>query len=154
MLFSSKVLIPLCAAGVLTSAGMAQPAQPAPQSQLTPRELFYSAAPEKDVSPKAKLKPKPKPKDGSKKEPDGVGSPKGNPDTTAPGGAALPGGGHIIKAADGPPLGVTYMLQRGVGERGNKKENVAADTVFHADDRIQIEVETNYPGYLYIGNRG
>jgi len=31
---------------------------------------------------------------------------------------------------------------------------VAADTVFHAEDRIQIQIETNYPGYLYIGNRG
>jgi hypothetical protein len=32
--------------------------------------------------------------------------------------------------------------------------DVSPDSVFHQDDRIDFVVQTNYPGYLYIGNKG
>jgi hypothetical protein len=146
MSFSSKVLIPLCAAGAFASAAMAQPAQPAPKSQLTPRELFYSVGPAPDDAHSHKATSKGQPTQGSKGT-----APKGNPDPGAQGGKELPGGGQIINASAGPPIGVTYTLQRLVG---NDMVDVSPDSVFHKDDRIDFVVRTNYPGYLYIGNKG
>jgi len=144
MLFSSRILIPLCAAGALASAGMAQSAPTAPKSQLTPRELFYSAGPAPDDSHSHKAASKGQAAQGSK-------APKGNPDAVPHGGAELPGGGHIINASAGPPIGVTYTLQKRVGDN---MVDVSPDSVFHKDDRIDFVVRTNYPGYLYIANKG
>jgi Domain of unknown function (DUF4384) len=140
----SKFLIPLSAA--VASVAVAQTAQPAPKSQLTPRELFYSAGPAPVDVHSQKAPPKDQGPKGSKGR-----TPKGNPDGTAPGGVELPGGGQIIKASAGPPIGVTYTLQRKVGD---DMVDVSPDAVFHKDDRIAFVVQTNYPGYLYIGNKG
>jgi hypothetical protein len=144
MSFSSNFLIPLCAAGAFASAAGAQTAQPASKSQFTPRELFYSAGPVPDNSQKAT--PKDKGSKGSK-----TGTPKGNPDPVAHGGTELPGGAHIVNASAGPPIGVTYTLQKKVGD---DMVDVSPDSVFHKEDRIDFVVQTNYAGYLYIGNKG
>lgn len=125
MPFSLKILIPLCAAGALASAGAAQTTPPAPKPQLSPRELFYKASPSDT------------PRQGKKKE-----LPKGD--------TPLPDGGKILKAAVSP-IGVTYTLQKLVGD---DMVDVSPDTVFHAEDRIAFVVQTNYTGYLYIGNQG
>src|SRR5579863_4060543 len=130
MFFFSKFLIPLCAAGAFVSAAGAQTAQPAPKPQLTPRELFYSAGPASDTPHKAP------PKDGGKgskgSTPKGTGS-KANPDPIPHGGGELPGGGHIVNASSGPPIGITYTLQR---KAGDNMADVAPESVFHKDDRI------------------
>jgi hypothetical protein len=53
-----------------------------------------------------------------------------------------------IPASGAPALGLRYtILKVGAGE-------VAPDTIFHAGDRIQLRVEANSPGYLYIVNQG
>jgi len=127
---------------------MAQPAQPAPKPKLTPRELFYSAGPALDDTHSHKGTPKDQSGKGTKSTKGGV--PKANPDATAHDSGELPGGGHIINASAGPPIGVTYTLQKWVG---SDKIDVAPDSVFHKDDRIVFVVQTNYPGYLYIATR-
>lgn len=125
---------------------MAQPAQPAPKSHLTPRELFYSAGPAPDDAHSHKATPKDQPTKGSKGR-----APKENPDATAHGGAELPGGGHIVNVSAGPPTGITYTLQKEVGDA---MVDVSPDAVFHEGDRIALVVQTNHAGYLYIGNKG
>lgn len=146
MSFSSKVLIPLCAAGAFASAGMAQPAPPAPKSQLTPRELFYSAGPAPDDAHSHKATSKGQAAQGSKGH-----APKGNPDAVTHGGPDLPGGGHIVNASAGPPIGITYTLQKAIGDA---MVAVSPDAVFHDKDKINFVVQTNYEGYLYIGSKG
>jgi len=146
MSFPSKVLIPLCAAGALASAGMAQSAQTASKSQLTARELFYSAGPAPDDGHSQKATSKGQGAQGSKGR-----APKGNPDAVAQGGTELPGGGHIVNASAGPPIGVTYTLQKLVGDT---MVDVSPDAVFRDGDRISFVVQTNYLGYLYIANKG
>lgn len=49
------------------------------------------------------------------------------------------------------PLGMRYTLIKRVG---SSAQEVPVDTVFHSGDRIQVAVETNEPGYLYIIARG
>ncbi|MBZ5626671.1 MAG: DUF4384 domain-containing protein [Acidobacteriia bacterium] len=127
------------------SIAVAQTAQPAPQPQLTPRELFYKAHLPSDGSHKLQ------PRDGSEKG-KGGGSSKGSKGSTPSGGTTLPGGGQIINVA-AAPLGLRYTLQKRVDDKGNKMEDVAPDTVFHEGDRVAFQVQTNYPGYLYIGNQ-
>ena len=144
MSFSWKFLIPLCAAAAFASAARAQKAQPAPKSQLTPRELFYSAGPAPDGSHKTATK-------GQGGKGSKGATPKGNPDPIAHGGKELPGGGKIVNASAGPPIGVTYTLQKLVSDA---MVDVSPESVFRKDDRIDFVVQTNYPGYLYIGNKG
>jgi hypothetical protein len=47
----------------------------------------------------------------------------------------------------GVPLGLKYAILKGTSE-------VPVETAFHAGDRIQLSVETNGQGYLYIISRG
>ena len=51
----------------------------------------------------------------------------------------------------GPALGLKYSILR---RDGAEMVEVAPDTVFHAGDRIQFNVQTNCPGYLYIVSQG
>ncbi|MCW5965129.1 MAG: DUF4384 domain-containing protein [Bryobacterales bacterium] len=53
--------------------------------------------------------------------------------------------------ADLKPLGLRYTIIKRVG--GNAEE-VPVDTVFRSGDRIQVAVEANEAGYLYIIARG
>ena len=60
-------------------------------------------------------------------------------------------GGRVFTAAlttanAGVPLGLKYAILMGATE-------VPVDTVFRAGDRIQLNVETNIPAYLYIISR-
>ena len=51
----------------------------------------------------------------------------------------------------GTPLGLKYTILK---KSGDDMVEVAPDTVFHAGDRVQLSVQTNGPGYLYIILRG
>ena len=53
--------------------------------------------------------------------------------------------------ATGTPLGLKYTILKKVGD---DMVEAAQDSVFHGGDRIQLSVETNGPGYLYIVNKG
>ncbi len=138
---TSALFLSLIAAGLMT-------AQEAPKPQLTARELFYKpvqAAPE--ATPKAVPKePKrskhttPQPLTGEVKTP--------NP----PPRVSLPGGASIIQAAAGPALGLRYSIVKTVNKR--PVGEVPADSVFQTGDGLQLKVETNTAGYLYVINQG
>lgn len=53
--------------------------------------------------------------------------------------------------ASGTPLGLKYTILK---KSGDDMVEVAPDTVFHAGDRIQVSVQTNGPGYLYVITKG
>src|SRR5579871_47078 len=150
-MFSSNILIPLCAAGVLATVAAAQTPQSASKPQLTPRELFYSASPDAAAAHKSQSK-----SSGSK----GATGAKNTKNTTTAkqdSGAASNGAPHapdgttIIDASSGPPIGITYTLRKKVGDA---MVDVAPESTFRKDDRIDFIVQANYPGYLYIGNKG
>jgi hypothetical protein len=123
--------------------------------QLTARELFYAAADQPATAP-AKAAPAAKPT--------AVTTARRTPRPAAPVRqtpapvtevATAPAGGSYIKVAYAPqqgiPLGLRYTLLKRVDGR---MVEVAPDTVFHAGDRIQVSVEANDGGYLYIIHQG
>jgi hypothetical protein len=63
--------------------------------------------------------------------------------------------GQIVQAGylpvDLKPLGMRYTLIKRVG---SSAQEVPVDTAFRSGDRIQVAVETNESGYLYIIARG
>ena len=148
-------------------------AQDAPKPQFTARELFYSAASE--PAPAAKPAPKPaapapKPAVAAKKPPvqppptqtAAVSTPRQPPSQPTPQSTqpvTRPDGTMIVKAAmvtapapeNGTPLGLKYTVLR---KSGDDMVEVPPDTVFHSGDRIQVSVQTNGPGYLYIVHKG
>ena len=169
-------LISLCAAGAAYVA-LAQP----PQKQLTARELFYSAAAAKPSVPRPQSQSQPQvataqptptqtqTKTATRVPPTQTATatpppPKqqqaSNPrPATTPSVSSAP----IINVADqnpsstapapvsGPALGLKYTI---VKRNGNDWAEVPASTVFRAGDRIQLKVEANVPGYLYIISQG
>ena len=174
MPISSRYLIFLCAA--------AAAAQDAPKPQFTARELFYSAAsdpspaskppattptaaPKKAATATATPAPAPK-KPATPPPPPTVVATTSTPTTRQPPtpppaqSGALPGGGSVIRASavqtapapvNGTPLGLKYTILK---KSGDDMVEVPPDTVFHADDRIQVSVQTNGPGYLYVVHQG
>jgi hypothetical protein len=152
-------------------------AQNAPRPQFTARELFYSAA---DPAPAAKEAPKPAapaPKNNvaAKKPPvappvqsaavtppsppAAAATPTPRPASPAPQ-STIPDSTMVVKAAmvttapapaTGTPLGLKYTILK---KSGDDMVEVPHDTVFHAGDHIQLSVQTNGPGYLYIVSRG
>jgi hypothetical protein len=70
-----------------------------------------------------------------------------------------PDGSMVVNAAmttapaptNGTPLGLKYTILK---KSGDQMVEVPPDAVFHAGDRIQLSVQTNGPGYLYIISRG
>jgi hypothetical protein len=152
-------------------------AQDAPKPLLTARELFYSAA--SDAPPAAKPAPKaapPKNAMSPKKAPVAPAQTAASappqpaaPQTPAPQPAApqhtqpvaLPDGATLVKASTpvatapapstGTPLGLKYTILK---KSGDDMVEVPRDTVFHAGDKIQLSVQTNGPGYLYIISQG
>jgi hypothetical protein len=73
--------------------------------------------------------------------------------------ASLPDGGKVMQAslatapapANGPALGLRLTILK---RTDNGMTEVPTNSVFHARDAIQLTVQTNYPGYLYIVNQG
>jgi hypothetical protein len=133
-------------------------AQNASPPQFTARELFYSAASE----PAKPTAPAPKPVVAVKKPPVQT-PPTQSTAVPTPSQPAQPvtrsDGAVVIKAslvtapapATGTPLGLKYTILK---KSGDEMVEVPPDTVFHAGDRIQLSVQTNGPGYLYIILRG
>ena len=149
-------------------------AQDAPKPQFTARELFYSAAsePAQPAKPAPKpAAPAPKPAVAAKKPPvpakptetAAVTTTATTSSAPAPASSgesvARPDGTMIVKAAlvtapapaSGTPLGLKYTILK---QSGDSMVEVPPDTVFHAYDKIQVSVQTNGPGYLYVVLRG
>ena len=62
------------------------------------------------------------------------------------------GGGRIAPAGYGSKvLGLRYSVLKLLG---NEKLELSPDSVFHSGDRIQLNIEVNDAGYLYILHRG
>jgi len=159
MLSKSGFLLATC---FVLAAG----AQEQAQRRLTARELFYSAAPappkaEPALPPvQAKAAPPPAQKAprtevaSAEKKP----APAVNPQP--PQSTQLPDGTRVVpavatvgapSASAGMPLGLKYSILK---KSGDNMVEVPANTTFHAGDRIQINVQTNQPGYLYIISQG
>jgi hypothetical protein len=138
-------------------------AQEASKQQLTARELFYYSAHEPAQVPKknagsAAAGTKKAPGRAAPKEPAAVvpTQPAGHP------AKELPDGGRITATvaagqstapppAEGLPLGLKYTLKKLID---GQPVPVSPDSVFHAGDRIQFDVEINDSGYLYIVSQG
>jgi hypothetical protein len=132
-----------------------------PAKSLHARELFYSGVqtaavkPVVAATPQAKMAQPPRksaPKTEIAAAQSTVASPASAPAViTRP--AELPGGAHIIPAAvlETPPVGLKYTILK---RSGRDMMPVPSDTVFHARDSIQVKVETNTEGYLYIVSQG
>jgi hypothetical protein len=131
-------------------------AQPAPKL-LTARELFYTTV----EAPKPRPSAKPQAAAPTRKN---VGKARRSPNSPGPAPKPLspsaPEAGLIQLVAErtsapaptaGPPLGLKCtILKLADGDM----RPVPADTIFHAGDKIQLEIETNNPGYLYIIGKG
>lgn len=121
--------------------------------RLTARELFYSAVQPPAQPAPAQTRAKTPAKQALATE---VASASRNAAAPAPVSAPSaasnrPDGVRIIPAAQNTsPLGLKYTILKG----GGKPAEVPVDTVFHAGDSIQLSVETNGPGYLYIVSKG
>jgi hypothetical protein len=144
---------------------------------LNPRQMAYGAQDEAPPTAKPKLKPsakpavkpsKPKPADVATTEgltsarPADVATtesaPPAQPAEAAPAESAPPAQPaeqrpvRIIRASySGVPLGVRYTLRK---KARDGTTDVPADTEFHSGDRIQLNVEVNDTGYLYIISQG
>ena len=165
MPFTSRSIVSIgvsiCAA---TSLALTLAAQEKPKKNLTARELFYAAVQSSPPVPKAdtpKAPPKaaprpprstPKPTDVARANDKQSSTPSdyhpAAPDTSQ---ASRPTPEAPKADATGPALGLRYTILK---VAGSGTVEVAPDTVFHAGDRIQLKVEANNPGYLYIVNQG
>jgi hypothetical protein len=141
----------------ILSAGAALPAAWAQTPKtLTARELFY--APVSQEAPAKPNPPKPSKKTPVQKPPSSAALPPSDQVAAkAPSAAGTP-----AKSGDLPLVQVSYGGNRPLGLRysflrkaaGDEYEEVSADSVFHAGDRIRFSVQTNDRAYLYIVMRG
>ncbi len=128
----------------------------ATKATLTARELFYAAdaaAPAPAASAKsAKSASTTRPKAPRQSTPTSpsISEPVASaPKATSPDRTPLINASYGASAA---PLGLRYSILK--RQEGNQTTEVDADTVFHAGDRIRLDVEANTDGYLYVVNRG
>ena len=162
MSYTSRFTLPFCVAGCIFAVA----AQEAPKPQLTARELFYSAASQPAPAATAPPRPSPKPPTKATSAParivTGVQPPlhvtapthveAGHGSVDAP---VIPAVVVVPSTAPAPSTGTALGLKYTVLRRsGNDMVEVPPDTVFHAGDRIQLSVQTNGPGYLYIVSQG
>ncbi|MGO4880112.1 MAG: DUF4384 domain-containing protein [Bryobacteraceae bacterium] len=130
---------------------------------LNPRQMAYGGQDEAPPAPKPKVKPRVKPAaiPSNPKPAEVVATDKDVPVPPAGAPAADPGqsaqhteqpSAQIIRASySNVPLGLRYTLQKKTGEGA---VNIPADTEFHSGDRIQLNLEVNDTGYLYIISQG
>lgn len=160
MSLTSRFLLSLCAT---TSLAFIATAQDKPQKkQLTARELFYAAVQTPAAAPKtepAKVTPKqarpqrtPKPVEVARSDDQPAASKNSPslPDSSQPGHSTVPARTGSPDSA-GSALGLRYTILK---VSGGSTIEVAPDTVFRAGDRIQLKIEANNAGYLYIINQG
>ncbi len=131
-------------------------AQEQTKPQLTARELFYSAAEPSKPAHAAKSHAAAPPKKAVATQI--AGNSKSPASSTSPAPVSHDGA-QIITAANlsapspatGTPLGLKYIILK---SSSGQMVEIPADTTFHAGDRIQLNVETNSTGYLYVISQG
>jgi len=147
MLIGRAVAIVTIGAGAAAPAIWAQTA-----GTLTARELFYApAAQEAPAKPNRPAKPAKPRKPAAKPPANDSSAPAATPSQAA---VQPPSGVPLVAASYSKtkPLGLRYsFLRKGAGE---EYEEVSADSVFHAGDRIRLSVQANDSAYLYIVMRG
>ena len=113
------------------------------QKALTARELFYAAV-QQPAAPKT-VKPVKKKQAGR--------TAQARPPAPPPVSRTAASRPDYVPAAyvEHKPLGLRYTILKLAGQQ---MVEVPADTVFHAGDRIQVSVEANEAGYLYIVQQG
>lgn len=139
-------------AGVMLCVGQ----QPAPE-RLTARELFFVPAAKQQIASAKPARPnQPKPSTSAKAVPVEVAKSIEKKRVAPPADMARNRTeGQLVQAGYLPvdlnPLGMRYTLIKRVG---SSAQEVPVDTAFRSGDRIQVAVETNESGYLYIVARG
>jgi hypothetical protein len=150
-----------CTSAIIAGFAILFAAAIAPAQQATPqlgaRELFYEALPTAP-KPVTASKPATRPTQPATAPAPAMSAAAPPPAAPMPGAAPgsanqLPDGAHIVKASaqTGPPLGLRYTIVRLVNGRPIE---TLPDFVFHAGDHIQLNVQTNTPGYLYVVGQG
>jgi len=165
MSYKMLIFTGLYTALLVTVAG----AQENPDKQYTAKELFLKARqlPYHAATSEATPAPPPKaetavPKTTHATRPPGKKvdtAPVSKPTTSATPvstSSSLPEGAAIVRVSapapsQGPALGLRYSILRRVN---GQMVEVPKDTEFHSGDAIQVKVQTNTPGYLYIVNQG
>ena len=144
MTIRTGFLMFLAAAFTLPVQGQDQPIQdqpkqvtPQPRAKelfLHPRQMAYGAQDETPTPAKPRPKPKPKPTTDQAKSEQAAAQPKVN----------------IIQAGY-TPLALRYTVQK---RDNGETTDIPAYTEFHSGDHIQLGVEVNDTGYLYIIHKG
>lgn len=127
-----------------------------PQDRLTARELFFVPAAKQAILAKASTPSRPGPASRPVRVPPAEVAQKIEKQKAPPAEMAKSQSeSQILRAgylpADLKPLGLRYTIVKRVGSNA---EEVPVDTVFRSGDRIQVAVEANESGYLYIIARG
>lgn len=157
---------------LIFGCAFAAAAQDSSQPQFTARELFYAAAEQAPAKSASTPAPAPAPKKAVTPKRAPVSPPAQTPpaplvdsNTSKPPAsqgvqsASTVNGATAIRAsmttapapATGTPLGLKYTILK---KSGDDMVEVPPDTIFHSGDRIQLSVQTNGPGYLYIISQG
>ena len=138
------------------AAPAAAPAQPAPapaQAKATAPPASAQKAARSEVASAERKPPV------VKSQPQSQTQPPSQPSQPAPA-AVTSDGTRIVPAvatvggpaaSSGTPLGLKYTILK---KSGDSMVQVPANSIFHAGDRIQINVQTNQAGYLYIVSKG
>lgn len=136
----------ICAVAFLSPAFLQESAG----QELSARELFYLP-----VRPPAVTPVRPAVRSDSRKAKTEAYEVAGSAHQAAvASGLAHQGGwptGGALPAVVGPPLGLRYTVVK--LEKDGPRE-VRPDMPFHAGDRIQVNIEPNLDGYLYVVARG
>jgi len=130
--------------------------------ELTARELFYSAAQQPAARAAKPGVPNKKAAPVARTTAATNAPPKMQPHVSASDSAAAPppaASGIILAAAhtsapaptNGPALGLRFTIRKRVD---GQMVEVAPDSVFHAGDAIELDLESNTPGYLYMISKG
>jgi len=134
------------------------------ESHLSARDVFYNVFDDANSSPTQPAAKKPKSKT-VKAVPGRASAPIGSSADNSPGNqlasakaapSSPPDGSVALttKVSDPvfPPLGLKYSILS-LSEPGSSS-GVDPDVIFHSKDRIQLKIEVNSPGYLYVIARG
>lgn len=116
---------------------------------LNPRQMAYGA--QDEAPPSAATKPKPGVKPGLKPKPKPKPAEVAATDR-APSAQAEQGAVSVIPASySAVPLGLRYTVRK---RDGDQTTDVSPDTEFHSGDHIQLTLEVNDAGFLYIIQQG
>jgi hypothetical protein len=124
------------------------------EKRLSAREIFYS--PPVEPAP-AKKAPTPQAKKAKETKPVEIADTKASPSNPSSGSVphASTATSHTIPVSysteSSVPLGLRYSILK---KDASGSVEVDPDTVFRSGDRIQLRVDVNTAGYLYIINRG